>query len=127
VEYTLSVADGARAVALTRALEAYNARNTPLNGPQFLQKLLDGQLDSLVASYVVTTVTPLAFLQRFTTEERVAIRTAAKSSAALEDYLKMLDAATEVNLTHTVTVAGVQALEAGGLIAAGRGAEILAL
>lgn len=131
MEITITVPDsGARMSAIERALIAYNARNSPPLNPQtFVQRLVDGQLDSLVASYLTTKVRPVDFLQRFTVEERTAIRGAAKSSPAIDDYLQMLAAvgAGELDLTHPLTTAGVQALEAAGLIAAGRAAQILAL
>lgn len=127
MELQISIADGARTAAVNKALAAYNARNTMLTLEQFVQKMVDAQMDNLVSAYVVTTVSRVAFLQRFTAEERVAIRTAAQSSPAIEDYLELLNASQEVDVTHAVTVAGVQQLEAAGLLAAGRAAEILAL
>lgn len=127
MDYTLTVTDGARSAALTKALSAFNASNTALSEQSFLQRMLDAQLDSLVGAYLVTTVSKLAFLNRFTTDERIAIRAAAQTGPAVEDYLEMLNASEEVNLTHALTVSGVQALEAGALIAAGRAAVILAL
>jgi hypothetical protein len=76
---------------------------------------------------LVTTITQLAFMRRFTDAERLAIRAAAKSSPQVEDYLDLLSKSQDVTLTDELTVAGVQALEAAGLIAAGRAVEILAL
>lgn len=70
-------------------------------------------------------ITKLEFLQRFTQAERVAIRTAAKQSVPIEDYLALVDAATFIDVTRADTVAGVQALEQLGLIGAGRALEIL--
>jgi hypothetical protein len=69
----------------------------------------------------------LEFLQRFTAEERVAIRTTAKQSVPLEDYMKMLEVANFIDVTRADTIQGVQYLEAVGLIAPGRSAEILAV
>jgi hypothetical protein len=74
----------------------------------------------------VTTWTQLAFLRRFTTPERLAIRTAAKESVVLEDFMALLQAATEVRSDDVDVVAGLQALEQFGLIAAGRAAQIMA-
>lgn len=71
-------------------------------------------------------LTKLAYLRRFTAAERIAIRAAAKQSAALEDYLGMLEVAEEIRLFDTDTVAAVGMLEQAGLIAPGRAAEILA-
>ena len=71
-------------------------------------------------------VTKLAYLRKFTGEERVTIRTAAKSNVVLEDYLALMELADEVNLDDPDTVAAVGMLEAVGLLATGRAAEILA-
>lgn len=71
------------------------------------------------------TMTRLEFLRRFTGAERVTLRTVAKTNAGLEDYMALLDAAQDVNTNDPDTVAGVQFLEAAGLLAAGRAAEIL--
>jgi len=72
----------------------------------------------------------LDFTRRFTTAERIAIRTAAKSSVAIEDFLKLLDIAAAsgrmIHMGDPDVVAGVNAYEQAGLIAAGRAAEILA-
>lgn len=130
MEYTVTVDGGAQAAALDRAVAIYNERNTPpLTAHALLQRIVSGQLDALVQSHLKTKIRPLDFLQRFTLEERSAIRTAAKSSPAIDDYLQMLAAvgAGELDLTHPLTAGGVQALEAAGLIAAGRAAQILAL
>lgn len=70
-------------------------------------------------------LTKLEYLRRFTQDERVAIRTAAKANAVLEDYLALLELAEEVNLGDADTIAAVQMLEAAGLLAAGRAGEIL--
>lgn len=127
MDYTISIDSVARLTALARARSAYNARNSEVTEAQFVQMLVDGQLDSLVKAYVTTTVTRLAFMQRLTADERIAIRTAAQSNAAVQDYLELLNVSEEVDVTHPTTVAGVQQLEASGLLAAGRAAEILAL
>jgi hypothetical protein len=70
-------------------------------------------------------ITRLEFLQRFTPEERVAIRTAAKESVLLEDYLELVALATFIDVTRADTIAGVQQLELLGLIGVGRAGEIL--
>lgn len=71
-------------------------------------------------------VTKLEYLRRFTGQERVTIRTAAKSEPVLEDYLAMLELAESINLDDPDTIAAVNMLESVGLIAAGRAAEVLA-
>lgn len=72
------------------------------------------------------TMTRLEFLRRFTGTERITLRTVAKQNPALEDYMALLDAAQDVNTGDADTIAGVQFLEAAGLLGAGRAAEILA-
>jgi len=71
-------------------------------------------------------ITKLEYLRRFTSNERIAIRTAALSNAVLNDYMALLELAQEVNLDDPDTVSACQMLEQAGLIGAGRAAEILA-
>lgn len=70
-------------------------------------------------------LTRLAFRNRFTPAEKVALYTAAESSAQIKIYLDDLAAATFVDPERPDTIAGVQALETAGVIGAGRAAEIL--
>ena len=81
-------------------------------------------------------ITRLAFRNRFTQAEKVALELAAldnpsatmaqrQQAAALRAHLKDLDAATFVDLNRPETVTAVQSLEAGGLLASGRAATIL--
>lgn len=72
------------------------------------------------------TLTRLAFRNRFTFEEKQAIYTAAEGSVAIRIFLDDINAAEEINLDDPATQYGVQTLEVGGLIAAGRAAEVLA-
>lgn len=72
-------------------------------------------------------ITRLEFMQRFTTEERVRVRTAAAGAPVLQDYLELVALAQFIDVTRADTIDGVNALEALGLIAAGRAAEILDL
>ena len=78
------------------------------------------------AAPVPRTITKLEYLRRFTTDERVAIRAAAAANPVLDDYLKLMELAQEINLDDPDTVAAVQMLEQSGLIAAGRADEVLA-
>jgi hypothetical protein len=66
-------------------------------------------------------------LERFEPEERVAIRTAAQSSIAIQDYLELVNVSDSIDLTYATTKSGVQALETAGLLDSGRAADILAL
>ena len=81
-------------------------------------------------------ITRLAFRNRFTQAEKVALELAAldnpsapmaqrQQSAALRAHLKDLDAASWVDLTRPETAAALQMLEASGLIGEGRAAAIL--
>jgi hypothetical protein len=68
----------------------------------------------------------LDFRNRFTQAEKIAIYTAAKSVVAIQVWIDDLASAKDVNVTHTQTIEGINALESAGLIGAGRAAEILA-
>lgn len=70
-------------------------------------------------------LTHLEFLRRFTSDERIAITQAGLSNTAIADYIKMLDVAKFISTTDSDVAAGVQALEAAGVIDVGRAAEIL--
>ena len=72
-----------------------------------------------------TILTKLAYLRRFTTEERVMIREAAKVNPVLDDYLAMMELAEEINTGDADTVAAVNMLEQVGLIGSGRANEVL--
>lgn len=128
MDYTISITENPKAVALQRALDAYNASNPQLTMEAFIQKLVDGQLSNLVASYTVAQMDPFTWLKtRFTAEERAAIRAAALTNGAVADLCAMTDKASMIHFDDPLTVAGIAQLEAAGLLAAGRGAEILAL
>ena len=83
----------------------------------------DGSIEGAI---VGRTLTKLEYLRRFTTEERVAIRAAASVNPVLDDYLKLMELAQEINLDDPDTIAAVQMLEQSGLIAAGRAVDVLA-
>lgn len=74
-------------------------------------------------------ITRLAFLNRFTDAEAISIDLASIGAtvqeAGLRRYMNKVNAATFIDLARPDTRAGVQALEAGGVLAAGRAAEIL--
>jgi len=69
----------------------------------------------------------LAFRSRFTDAEKIAIYTAAEASIPIRVWLDDLKAAQNqtVDLIDERIIAGVHAMEFGGLIGAGRAAEIL--
>lgn len=74
-------------------------------------------------------ITRLAFLSRFTDAEAVAIDLASigatAQAASMRRYLNKVNAATFIDLDRPDTRAGVQALESGGILSAGRALEIL--
>ena len=83
-----------------------------------------------------TRLSPLAFRQRFTQAEKVAIEIASLDvpsapmqqralAAALQANQQYILAAMAIELSHTVTRQWVQALEQCGLITPGRASEIL--
>lgn len=71
-------------------------------------------------------ITKLAYMNRFTNAELVAIYTAAKSSIQLEIWIDKLKLASEVDLNNEEVKAGLMALETMTLIGKGRADEILA-
>lgn len=74
----------------------------------------------------VRILTKLEYMDRFTDTELAGIYTAAKSVVQVEIWLEKFKLAAEVNLDDPRTLLGLQAMEAAGLLAAGRAAEIAA-
>jgi hypothetical protein len=72
------------------------------------------------------TVTKLQYMNRFTDVELATIYTAAKTVIQVEIWLEKFKLASDVNLDDPATLAGLQAMEAFGLIGPGRAAEIAA-
>lgn len=76
-----------------------------------------------------TQITRLAFLSRFTDAEAVALDLASIGAtvpaAALRRYMAKVNAANFIDLSREDTRAGVQALEAMGVLTEGRASEIL--
>lgn len=70
-------------------------------------------------------ITKLAFKQRFTTEERLAIRAEAAVNPLVYDFQDLVDSATYIDLERDDTVSSVNTLEQLGLIGAGRSVEVL--
>ena len=92
-------------------------------GDKFTTYDEDGSEVQLANSFHVWTI--LEFKRRMTQAERVTIRTAAKSNASVEDFMDMLDSAQEVRSDDPDLAAGLQLLEAAGMLAAGRANEII--
>ena len=72
-----------------------------------------------------TQITRLAFRNRFTSAEKVALYTAAASSIPIKIYLDDLAAATFVDLSRADTIASVGALVTAGLLTQNRATVIL--
>lgn len=68
---------------------------------------------------------PASFKRRLTQPERIGIRQAAKVSDEVYDFMDLLDTSKFIDLDDPLTQYGLQQLEAAGLLAAGRAAEIL--
>lgn len=75
---------------------------------------------------VEITIEPLAFIERFTMQEQIAIVTAGLSNVPLQLWLtKAVGASSGIVLNGSRTLAGMQALVAAGLITEQRKNEIL--
>ena len=92
--------------------------------------------DEVLVLAPATRVTRLAFRNRFTQSEKVALELAAlddpaatmaqrQQAAAIRVHLADVAVSTFIDLAAQDTRAGVQALEAGGLLTEGRALEIL--
>jgi hypothetical protein len=128
MDITISITDPQQVLGLQRAAAAQSAASgLTVTEDYLVRACVATQCQAWADKYLITRVDPLDFQMRFTADERVAIRTAAQSNGQIADYLGLLTAASSVNLTDPVTMAGVQALETAGLIAQGRAAQILAL
>tara|TARA_R110000823_G_scaffold25939_2_gene76240 strand:+ start:399 stop:812 length:414 start_codon:yes stop_codon:yes gene_type:complete len=67
----------------------------------------------------------LAFRNRFTLTEKIALYEAAKTDVSVQIYLDDVQAASFIDLSHANTQSSVHELETGGLIDAGRAVIIL--
>lgn len=122
MDITLSITHPTALLGLSRAATAAGKTVEEL-----VQEAATNAVNGIVGQNIVSRIEPFDFLSRFTPAERAAIRTASMANGTIADYVAMVSASKSVVLTDDLTVTGVQALEAAGLIAAGRGAEILAL
>lgn len=115
----------AQAAGLAKVVAEFNAQHPddePLTPQQYAQQVFGAALDSYADR---VSVTASAFILRFTGDEIKAIRAAALQSPQLQAYLDELQSSSNVRLFHPSVAGGLQALEAAGLIAAGRAAEIM--
>lgn len=75
------------------------------------------------ANYVIA-LTKREFLDRFTPQERIAIRQAAKTDLIVEDFLDYLDKSADILPGFPALLQGLGYFEQLGVLAAGRAAEI---
>ena len=80
-----------------------------------------------VAAHLQTesVITKLEYMNRFHDDELATLYTAAKANVQIEIWLEKFKLAEFIDLPDARTIAGVQALEAAGIIGTGRAAEIL--
>lgn len=90
--------------------------------PDLNTMVWDDTVDNFVKSSNV--YTKLAFLNRFTSQERVAIR--ASVDPIVIDFMELMNAASEIDRTNPDTVAGINYLVTVGLLTAQRAQEVLA-
>lgn len=93
---------------------------------QRLNELKNTPVDIVQQEIPSTRLTKLDYMNRFTDAELATIYATAKQSPAVEVWLEKFKLSEFVDTADPRTVAGVQALESAGLIAAGRANEILA-
>ena len=120
------------------ALDDYDGPAIPAPADFDISRMGDYRVseDGTLALVAQTRLTRLQFRTRFTAQEKAMLELAAMDdataptaqrlqAASLRAYLADLDAAEFVDLADATTVAGVQALEAAGLLATGRAAQVL--
>ena len=121
------------------ALDDYDGPAIPAPADFDISRIDDYRVaeDGTLVLLAQTRLTRLQFRNRFTALEKAQLELAAMDdpsaepaqrlqSASLRAYLADLAAAEFVDLADQSTVAGVNALEAAGILAEGRAAEVLA-
>jgi hypothetical protein len=73
----------------------------------------------------IFTWTPLEFLRRLNASERIATRTRAKTDPIVEDFMDLLDRASEVRSDDADVSNGLKYLWAVGILQTGRVGEIM--
>jgi hypothetical protein len=87
-----------------------------------LQAEFDATIESGQPSHRI--ISKVSFMALFTMGEKRAIYGAESVSVDIRIWLEEFRAATEIDLDYPPTVGGLQALEAAGILAAGRANEI---
>jgi hypothetical protein len=86
------------------------------------QVLIDNNLTPITPSSVITS---LAFHNRFTDAEQLAVATAATSNPNVFNFYLLLALAGTVDLANAIVIAGVDALSTAGVITSDRATQIL--
>lgn len=84
------------------------------------------ELDPLPPVVETVRLAKIDFLRLLTVPERIAIRTLGKTDVIIEDFLDMINAAQNIELTNADTVAGVGYMVQQELLTPERGAAVLA-
>ena len=93
---------------------------------QRVAQLQSAPLPDTAAEPASRVLTKTQYMNRFYDQELINIYSAAKVSVAVQVWLERFNAATEIDLDSPNVITGLQAMEAAGLIGAGRANEILA-
>jgi hypothetical protein len=70
-----------------------------------------------------TVYTKFEFLSKFTSEERIAIRTS--TDPVVQDFIHMLEVSEQIDVSNTTTIDGINYLESINLLTNNRATEIL--
>lgn len=106
-----------------------NVINTIVASQQFVEQRYPGLWEEEIVEDIPSKkriLTHREFLKRITAQEFKSIRQAAKSNADVDMFMYLFERSSVVDLDDPDTAAGVQMLEAYGLLAIGRATEILA-
>ena len=107
------------------ALDSYTGQEQFIDAPADfnINRMADYRYVDGVLILTRPPLTPLAFLRRFTVEERITI--CASTDPIIMDFIALANLAQDILLDDPDTIMGVGYLEQQGLIAEGRAAEIL--
>lgn len=106
------------------------SKNLSIN-PAKEQVSLEGSIEGFtiveipIAPIIPVILSKINFMNRFTDTELATILTVAKTNVAIEIFVKKLDLADTVTINGLDAITGVNAMEAYGLIGAGRASVIL--
>lgn len=103
-----------------------NVINVIIASPEFVEEYYPGHYREIPSNRApIIVITKFEFLMRFTSTERKETLTLAKTNVDIEDFMQLLNAASDVDLTNTETIEGVNALVSLGVLTPVRAEEIL--